>query len=40
MEPRFFKTPADWRRWLTANHKTERELWVGFHKLASGKPSV
>ena len=40
MEPRFFKTPGEWRRWLTANHKTERELWVGFHKLASGKPSV
>ena len=40
MPPRFFKTSAEWRRWLTANHKTERELWVGFHKLASGKPSV
>ena len=40
MAPRFFKTPGEWRRWLTANHKTERELWVGFHKLASGKPSV
>jgi uncharacterized protein YdeI (YjbR/CyaY-like superfamily) len=40
MTPRFFKTPGDWRRWLTANHESERELWVGFHKLATGKPSV
>ena len=39
MTPRFFKTPRDWRRWLKANHKTASEQWVGFHKLASGKPS-
>jgi uncharacterized protein YdeI (YjbR/CyaY-like superfamily) len=40
MTPRFFKTTRDWRRWLTANHKTAAEQWVGFHKLASGKPSL
>lgn len=40
MEPRFFETKAQWRRWLAANHARERELWVGFHKVATGKPSL
>ena len=40
MTPRFFRTPRDWRRWLAENHKTAGELWVGFHKLATGKPTV
>ena len=40
MAPRFFKTPRDWRRWLKANHTAAGEQWVGFHKLASGKPSL
>lgn len=40
MAPSFFKTPREWRRWLSANYNATRELWVGFHKLASGKPSV
>jgi len=39
MVPRFFETSREWRRWLAANHKTSDELWVGFHKRASGKPS-
>ncbi len=36
----FFPTPADFRRWLKANHATETELLVGFYKTSSGKPSV
>lgn len=40
MKPVFFATPADWRRWLAANHASCRELWVGFHKKDSGRPSV
>jgi uncharacterized protein YdeI (YjbR/CyaY-like superfamily) len=40
MTPRFFKTPRDWRLWLRANHKSTGEQWVGFHKVASGKPSL
>jgi len=36
---RFFKTPADFRKWLEANHGKARELWVGFHKKG-GKPSI
>jgi len=40
MPVRFFATPADLRAWFDEHHAIERELWVGFHKRASGKPSV
>ena len=38
--PKFFKTPATFRQWLAANHNKAKELWVGFYKKNSGKPSV
>jgi uncharacterized protein YdeI (YjbR/CyaY-like superfamily) len=40
MEPTFFATPAEFRAWLEANHETEAELLVGFHKTNSGRPSI
>jgi uncharacterized protein YdeI (YjbR/CyaY-like superfamily) len=40
MNPRYFKTPAAFRRWLAAHHATARELLVGFYKKASGKPGI
>ncbi len=39
-EPTFFPTPGKWRRWLERHHGTRDELWVGFHKKESGKPSI
>jgi uncharacterized protein YdeI (YjbR/CyaY-like superfamily) len=39
-KPTFFPTPADWRKWLAANHDKETELLVGFYKRDSGKPSI
>ena len=39
-KPTFFRTAAELRRWLKANGETSTELWIGFHKLASGRPSV
>jgi uncharacterized protein YdeI (YjbR/CyaY-like superfamily) len=36
----FFEKPADLRKWLTKNHKTAKELWVGMYKTRSGKPSI
>src|SRR5438445_2966013 len=39
VQPRFFKTPSDFRKWLAANYKA-KELWVGFYKKSSGKPSI
>jgi len=40
MQPIFFATPAEFRRWLTQHHRSERDLWVGFHKKSSGRPSL
>jgi uncharacterized protein YdeI (YjbR/CyaY-like superfamily) len=40
VEPLFFASPAEWRRWLAAHYKSAHELWVGFHKRASGTPSI
>src|SRR5512132_2837658 len=40
MKVQFFKTPADFRKWLAAHHDSETERWVGFYKKASGKPSI
>lgn len=39
-KPTFFKTPADFRKWLDKHHADTSELWVGFHKKDSGKPSI
>jgi uncharacterized protein YdeI (YjbR/CyaY-like superfamily) len=40
VKPLFFAAPAAWRRWLASHHRTESELWVGFHRKASGRPSI
>ena len=40
MTPKFFKTPSAFRKWLAANHAKAKELWVGFYKKGSGKPSI
>ena len=39
-EPIFFPSPAEFRKWLKRNHASVRELWVGFHKRATGRPSM
>jgi hypothetical protein len=40
VKPRFFATPAKFRAWLEKNHASAAELWVGFHKVHTGKPSI
>jgi uncharacterized protein YdeI (YjbR/CyaY-like superfamily) len=40
IKPRFFAKPAELRKWFTANHKKADELWVGYYKVSSGKPSM
>lgn len=40
MKPKFFKTPIAFRKWLTTNHSKSKELWVGYYKKSSGKPSI
>jgi uncharacterized protein YdeI (YjbR/CyaY-like superfamily) len=38
--PAFFATPSELRTWLEEHHAESRELWVGFYKKGSGKPSI
>jgi uncharacterized protein YdeI (YjbR/CyaY-like superfamily) len=40
MTPTFFPDSAAFRLWLVRNYGTARELWVGFYKRSSGKPSI
>jgi uncharacterized protein YdeI (YjbR/CyaY-like superfamily) len=40
MKPKYFKTQSAWSRWLQRNHGRVKELWVGFYKKDSGKPSI
>jgi uncharacterized protein YdeI (YjbR/CyaY-like superfamily) len=40
VKPVFFKTPAEVRAWMEANHATVPVLIVGFYRKASGKRSV
>ncbi|GAB3890242.1 YdeI/OmpD-associated family protein [Larkinella knui] len=39
-QPLFFADQSDFRQWLENNHDKETELFVGFYKVASGKPSM
>jgi len=40
MEPVYFPTQEEFRRWLEKNHDKASELLVGFWKVGSGKPSM
>jgi uncharacterized protein YdeI (YjbR/CyaY-like superfamily) len=40
MNPRFFATPAEWRAWLDQHHATAPDMWVGFYKRGTGRPSL
>jgi uncharacterized protein YdeI (YjbR/CyaY-like superfamily) len=39
-EARFFTTPAELRAWLEEHHERAQELWLGYYKKATGKPTV
>jgi len=36
----YFETPAQLRKWFRAHAASADELWVGFYKRDSGKPSI
>lgn len=40
MTPTFFATQSDFRKWLEKYHNKATELFVGFYKVDSGKPSI
>jgi uncharacterized protein YdeI (YjbR/CyaY-like superfamily) len=37
---RFFKTPADLRKWFAKHHATGDPVWIGFYRKGSGEPSI
>jgi uncharacterized protein YdeI (YjbR/CyaY-like superfamily) len=39
-DPIFFRSPAEFRKWLGKNHEKADELWIGYWKKATGKPSL
>jgi uncharacterized protein YdeI (YjbR/CyaY-like superfamily) len=38
--PIFFLTSQELRAWFRKNHLSATELWIGFHKKHTGKPSI
>ncbi|MGH7541113.1 MAG: YdeI/OmpD-associated family protein [Gemmatimonadota bacterium] len=40
MDPITFESPEGFRAWLEQHHDTEREVWVGYYRKATGKPSM
>lgn len=40
MKTIFFPTPSDLQQWFEKHHQTEKELFVGYYKKDSGKPSI
>jgi uncharacterized protein YdeI (YjbR/CyaY-like superfamily) len=36
----FFESPAELRAWFEKNHATAGELWLGYHRKRTGRPSV
>ena len=39
-EPIFFGSPAEFRAWLEEHHERETEVFVGYWKKATGRPSL
>jgi uncharacterized protein YdeI (YjbR/CyaY-like superfamily) len=39
-KPRFFASPAAFGKWLATHHAKRAEVLVGFHKVATGRPSL
>ena len=40
MEPKFFSTQENFRKWLEENHLSSAEILVGFYKVGTKKPSM
>jgi uncharacterized protein YdeI (YjbR/CyaY-like superfamily) len=40
LEPIYFESPAAFRAWLEQHHESEAEVLVGFHRKATGRPTL
>lgn len=36
----YFRNRNEWRKWLEENHKKEKEVWLIYYRLHTGKPSI
>jgi len=36
----YFRDRDDWRKWLEVNHNREKEVWLVYYKVHTGKPSI
>ncbi len=39
-ETLYVVTPAEFRKWLQANHGAKKEIWLVQYKKATGKPTI
>ena len=40
MKPIYFKSADEFRQWLAQNHLTQKECYVGYYKVKTGKPTM
>ena len=40
IQPLFFATAEEFRAWLSEHHADRDEVWVGFYKVGSGRPTM
>jgi len=40
VEPIYFASPEEFRAWLEEHHASESEVLVGYHRKATGRPSM
>ncbi len=40
IQPKFFKKPSEFRKWLEKNFDTKKEVFVGYYKKGSGKAGI
>jgi uncharacterized protein YdeI (YjbR/CyaY-like superfamily) len=40
LKPVFFQSAAELQLWMQKHHENAEELWVGFYKKRSGRPSI
>jgi uncharacterized protein YdeI (YjbR/CyaY-like superfamily) len=40
MDVLFFASPAELREWFETNHEQVKEVWIGYYKKHTGKPSI
>jgi uncharacterized protein YdeI (YjbR/CyaY-like superfamily) len=40
MKAKYFRSQTEWHEWLEQHHPRAGELFVGFYKVDSGKPSI